>query len=406
MTKISLAILAAVLALACAAMAAFIVWQARREGAHRWRGLSRKSPASAAPTPGLSGLPLPGDGARLTAAILEHLTEAAIFTDTEGRVIWLNPAARALFLDSPATDAPRTFAELVRHHEAIDALRGAIAAGAPSSATYQTPIEGRTLAIEVIPLGEALPGFVLVLVRDLTRLHQLEHVRRDFVSNISHELRTPLTSIKAITETLQSGALEDPGLARAFLGRLETELDALVQIVQELLELSRIESGQVPLHLVPAAPAALLSSAAERLRLQAERAGIELTVGEPGSLPEVLVDPPRLEQVLVNLLHNAIKFTPAGGHVRLEASADGVAVRFAIYDSGVGIAREDLPRIFERFYKADRARSGGGTGLGLAIARHLVEAHGGRIWAESTEGVGASFYFTTPIAPADSLSEP
>jgi two-component system phosphate regulon sensor histidine kinase PhoR len=334
------------------------------------------------------------------------MTEAAIFTDTDGHVIWLNPAARTLLLDDPAADAPHTFAELVRHHEAIDALRGAIATGAPSSATYQTAIEGRTLAIEVIPLGEALPGFLLVLVRDLTRLHQLEHVRRDFVSNISHELRTPLTSIKAITETLQSGALEDPGLARAFLGRLETELDALVQIVQELLELSRIESGQVPLHLVPVAPAALLTSAAERLRLQAERAGIELTVDAPASLPEVMADSPRLEQVLVNLLHNAIKFTPAGGRILLEAAPGEDAVRFAVRDNGVGVSREDLPRIFERFYKADRARSGGGTGLGLAIARHLAEAHGGRIWAESTEGAGASFYFTIPIVSADSLSKP
>jgi two-component system phosphate regulon sensor histidine kinase PhoR len=232
----------------------------------------------------------------------------------------------------------------------------------------------------------------------LTRVRRLETVRRDFISNVSHELRTPLASLKALTETLQQGALEDPPAARRFLGRIETEVDALTQMAQELLELTRIESGQVPLEFIAAAPQDLLASAVERMRAQAERAGVGLRTECPSGLPEVRTDPPRLEQVLVNLIHNAVKFTRPGGEVVLSAQLAGEFVCFSVRDTGVGISADDLPRIFERFYKADRARSGGGTGLGLSICRHLVEAHGGRIWAESEEGRGSTFYFTLPLS--------
>jgi two-component system phosphate regulon sensor histidine kinase PhoR len=145
-------------------------------------------------------------------------------------------------------------------------------------------------------------------------------------------------------------------------------------------------------------PEELLITATERLRLQAERSGLNLYLDYPSNLPAVFADPPRMEQVIVNLLHNAIKFTPSGGEIRLSAFHENDAVVFSVSDTGVGISPEDLPRIFERFYKADRARSGGGTGLGLAISRHLVEAHSGKIWAESIEGKGSTFYFSLPLA--------
>jgi two-component system phosphate regulon sensor histidine kinase PhoR len=186
-------------------------------------------------------------------------------------------------------------------------------------------------------------------------------------------------------------------------------------MVSELLELARIESGRVPLNMQPVSPSLVVSNAVERLRLQAERANLAITIECDDGLPEILADPPRLEQVIVNLLHNAIKFTPTGGQIVLDArqvaagsfphSAQwgdsqpvGDVLLFSVRDTGIGIQSDDLPRIFERFYKVDRARSSGGTGLGLAIARHTVEAHGGEIWAESTEGQGSTFYFYIPLA--------
>jgi two-component system phosphate regulon sensor histidine kinase PhoR len=169
-------------------------------------------------------------------------------------------------------------------------------------------------------------------------------------------------------------------------------------MVSELLELSRIESGRVPLKLSPTRPVDILAAAVERLRLQAERAELSLATECLETLSPVLADSPRIQQVVVNLLHNAIKFTPAHGQVTVGAQPENGFILFYVRDTGVGIAREDLPRIFERFYKTDRARASSGTGLGLAIARHLVEAHGGKIWAESEPDQGSTFYFTIPQA--------
>jgi two-component system phosphate regulon sensor histidine kinase PhoR len=169
-------------------------------------------------------------------------------------------------------------------------------------------------------------------------------------------------------------------------------------MAQELLDLSRIESCQVALDLKPISPQKLLTSAADRMKMQAERAGVALRVEASIDLPGVRADQVRLEQVLVNLIHNAIKFTRPGGEVVLFAEAAGGAVRFGVKDTGIGIPADDVPRIFERFYRVDKSRAGSGTGLGLSIARHIVEAHGGRIWVESNEGRGSSFYFMIPGA--------
>ena len=238
----------------------------------------------------------------------------------------------------------------------------------------------------------------LVILQDLTRVRRLETVRRDFISNISHELRTPLAGLKALVDTLRGGAIKDRPAAKRFLKRMDAEVDALTQMVEELLELSRIESGQAPLRLVPTPVAEIVIPPVDRLRPQAERAGLELTVLLPPELPQVLADAERARLVLTNLLHNAVKFTPPGGRIVTAARSQVESIVFSIQDTGVGIPAEDLPRIFERFYKADRARSGGGTGLGLAIAKHIVQGHGGRIWAESIEGQGSTLYFTLPVA--------
>jgi two-component system phosphate regulon sensor histidine kinase PhoR len=207
-----------------------------------------------------------------------------------------------------------------------------------------------------------------------------------------------LASLRALTETLRDGALDDPPAANRFLDRMEVELDALTQMVEELLELSRIESGQVPLRLNPVLPQAAVCPAVERLRTQAERNHLDLDVQVARDLPLVLVDAGRIHQVVTNLVHNAIKFTPAGGRIEVRATSDAAWVTVTVKDSGIGIAPHDLTRIFERFYKTDRSRAVGGTGLGLAIAKHLVQAHGGAIWAESQGGKGSVFYFTLPRA--------
>jgi two-component system phosphate regulon sensor histidine kinase PhoR len=207
-----------------------------------------------------------------------------------------------------------------------------------------------------------------------------------------------LASLKALVETLQEGALEDPPAANRFLSQMVREIDNLTQLVQELLELSRIESGKVPLNRTPIQPVDLLDQAHNRMALQAERAGISIVRIEEDNLPLVFADSIRISQVLLNLLHNAIKFTPPGGRITLQATNRVHDVVFSIQDTGVGIPSQDRLRIFERFYKTDRSRSGGGTGLGLSIAKHLVEAHGGHIWVESTEGSGSTFSFSIPKA--------
>ena len=236
-----------------------------------------------------------------------------------------------------------------------------------------------------------------MVFQDLSQIKRLETTRQDFISNISHELRTPLASLKALTDTLQEGALEDPDAAKRFLGRMDTEVDALTQMVTELLELSRIESGRVPLDLKQVSPKNILAQSRERMRVQAERKNLTLEIDCSPELPDIEADSRRIEQVIVNLLHNAIKFSDPGDRIIMEAEKNGNSIAFKVQDFGTGIPESDLERIFERFYKTDQARSSGGTGLGLSIAKHLVEAHGGTIQAESTLHEGSAFSFFIPI---------
>jgi two-component system, OmpR family, phosphate regulon sensor histidine kinase PhoR len=339
------------------------------------------------------------------AAILDQLTDGVLIADAEGRIQLANPAAEKMFGSGSPLEG-QTVAVALRHHQLVETWRKCQQAG--KIQTDSVEIVSSRQFIQMVAIPDRSTGGSLLMLQDLTRIRRLETVRRDFISNVSHELRTPLASLKALTETLQDGALEDPSAAQRFLGRIQTEVDALTQMATELLELSRIESGQVPLDLQKTAPGRLVRAATDRMKAQADRAGINLRVEVPADLPAIRADASRLEQVLVNLIHNAIKFTPPGGEVTLTAAPltpmgrgaggeGGEGVLFSIKDTGSGIPSDDLPRIFERFYRVDRSRTGGGTGLGLSIARHLVEAHGGKIWAESREGAGSTFYFTIPI---------
>ena len=335
-------------------------------------------------------------------AILRQMTDGVLITDENGNVILMNRASKLMFPPPEVSSPKPSLALVLRQHELIEIWRQSATTQKVQSTTIDHSRSGLLINSIAIPLGGDLPGHVLMLFQDLTQIRKLETIRRDFISNISHELRTPLASLKALAETLSAGALEDPPAARRFLYRMETEVDALTQMVSELLELSRIESDQVPLKLKPVSPKKLLVKARERLGAQAERKGLEIKVECQNKLPKVLADKTRLGQVLVNLIHNAIKFTPEGGKLTLSASQDQDMIHFSVSDTGIGIPAEDLTRIFERFYKTDPARSGAGTGLGLAIARHLVESHNGRIWAESTPGQGSTITFSIPAIPANS----
>jgi two-component system phosphate regulon sensor histidine kinase PhoR len=326
------------------------------------------------------------------ATVLEQITDGVLIADATGSIQFANPAAGRLF--QFANPLKHSIAEVVRNHQLVEAWRRCQQTRQMQSESVEVPTRHQYLQLVVIP--DQHTSGSLLLAQDLTRIRRLETVRRDFVSNLSHELRTPLASLKALAETLQEGALDDPPAARRFVDQIQIEVDALTQMANELLELSKIESGRFSLERSPVAAADLLESAVHRMQVQAERANISLRVECPDDLPHVQVDSQRLEQVLINLIHNAVKFTRPGGEVLLCAESIPGGVRFAVTDTGVGIPADEVTRIFERFYRVDKSRTGRGTGLGLSIARHIVEAHGGKIWAESIEGQGSTFYFSIP----------
>jgi two-component system phosphate regulon sensor histidine kinase PhoR len=328
--------------------------------------------------------------------IIDHVMDGVLIIGTSGELLFINLAVERFFDIDKTSKIGESLAKVTRHHQIVKLWRQTRADGTSKIDVLELPAKRLTIQVICTPFDDYYPGSTIILIKDITRIHHLETVRKDFISNISHELRTPLASLKALTETLMDGALEDSSVSRHFLTKIDTEVDSLTLMVQELLELSRIESGKVPIQMEPHSAEELISPAVDRLRLQAERNGLTLRVDiEPG-IPQVSADLVRLQQVIVNLVHNAIKFTPPGGEITVSAKHRDNSIVFAIQDTGIGIAQHDIPRIFERFYKADRSRSGGGTGLGLAIAKHLVEAHSGRIWVESQEDKGSIFYFSLP----------
>lgn len=332
---------------------------------------------------------------RLMAALNSSI-DAIVAVDREGRVTFANSAAASLFAKTEEEMEGNPFVWLMASEQVVEALRVSREESRRQSFIIERP-NRRYLSVIVSPIVGGGAWSSLVVMHDLTEMKRLEKVRRDFVANVSHELRTPLAALKSVIETLQGGAMEDRDLARDFLSRADSEVDRLVQMVEELLELSRIESGEVPMTLGPVDMGAIVSSAAERLRPQAVRQGLVLTVTVPAGLPAVTGDAVRLERAVVNLIQNSLKFTPAGGRVDVEARLDNGSLSVTVSDTGVGIEPEDLPRIFERFYKGDRARGGAGSGLGLAVVKHTAEAHGGGVRAESEPGKGSRFTLSLPL---------
>jgi len=333
---------------------------------------------------------------RLVAALNSSI-DAVLAVTAEGRIAFVNSAAERLFLRSHEELVGNPLVWVMPDEQVIEALRVSREESRRETRLVSRP-NRQHLQVITTPIIGGGEWSALAVFHDLTDVKRVEETRRDFVANVSHELRTPLASIKAVIETLQGGALEDSEAAQEFLSRADAEVDRLVQMVEELLELSRIESGEVPLARQPVEIATVLADAFERLRPQAEKQGLSFALDVAADLPPIIGDAERLERATVNLIHNAVKFTPAGGSVHVSASFDGSAVTVRVSDTGVGIAPEDLPRIFERFYKADRARGAGGTGLGLVVVKHTVEAHGVSVSFQSEPGHGSTFTFSIPVA--------
>ena len=343
------------------------------------------------------------DEQQIRQALAETMIDPVFYVDADRTILFCNAAAQ--HLTRGAAQPGRSLMETARSYELDNFAEETLSA--QNELPREVTINERLFRARatVFSTGPGKPGAIVVL-RDISELQRLGRARRDFVANISHDLRTPLTAIRLLTDTLRiSGDMDAEQRAR-HLDQISLQVDALTQLAQEMYDLSQIESGQVPMRMVRASLHELTTHVIERITPQAERAGTTLA-NEIGEDVYALVDPTQISRVLSNLLHNAIKFTP-NGRIRVfiapttpstqdaNNSEDEDYLTVAVRDTGVGIAKSDLPRIFERFYKVNRARGQGGTGLGLAIAKHIVEAHGGRIWVESVEGKGATFYFTVP----------
>jgi two-component system phosphate regulon sensor histidine kinase PhoR len=338
----------------------------------------------------------------LSSAILGSMVEGVAVVNAAERLVFTNPGfASILGLDvSPV--AGSSLLEVVRQTELIGAVRRVLS-GEPrveseiSTGTLRQHFFAATVA--AVRAGDT-SGAVIVL-HDITELRKLERIRRDFVANVSHEFRTPLTAIQGFAETLIAGALDDPQNRGRFLNIILEHARRLARLTEDLLKLSQMDADRLELEINPVKVSQLVESCYETARRRAAEKQLSLTLA-PGfsqNLPDVAGDARRLQEVLQNLLDNAIQYTLPGGKIVLNAELKNDGVMFIVSDTGIGIPTADQPRIFERFYRVDAARSreAGGTGLGLAIAKHLVEVHGGRLWVESEVGVGSRFHFCIPL---------
>jgi two-component system, OmpR family, phosphate regulon sensor histidine kinase PhoR len=346
---------------------------------------------------------LEGERAKV-AAILDSMVEGVIAIDQRGRIVLMNHAARGIFdLDRQPVEG-RPLLEIVRHKAILDLVAGGKSLemeGARRREIELGPPVDRILDVHASAMALAPSGQgTLLVLHDVTELRRLERVRTEFVANVSHELRTPLTSIRGYLETLLDGALEEPANARRFLEIAHTHAERLSRLVDDLLQLSDIETGKLVLKPAPLRLHEVAADVMAFFEKQAAQKRLSLLNKVPLDL-RVQADWDRLTQILVNLVDNAVKYTPEAGEITLGAArgANGF-VHVWVADTGIGIPSIDLPRITERFYRVDKARSRelGGTGLGLAIVKHLVQAHGGELWLESELGKGTTVNFSLPDA--------
>lgn len=346
---------------------------------------------------------------------IDLLDVGVLFLHSNGVIITYNETAAQL-LDLHPHNRGQSIMSVVRDHQLDDFVAETMIRGERDEMLLPRRNPARTLKVSAQTLSSAHDTTVMVvIIRDITQISQLERARRDMVASVSHELRTPLAALKLLSETIATNPPAD--VAHRMALRISDEVDTLNHLVNDLHDLSQIEAGRIALQLAPHPPITHVLRVIERMTPAADEHHIHLQHDVSDALPLVLSDANRVDQVLLNLVHNAVKFTPDHGQITIQAHMvslpehqlgrsqipanhpHGDWMLFSVSDSGAGIPAEHQQRIFERFYKVDQARTrGSGSGLGLAIARHLIEGHGGRIWVNSTVGLGTTFYFTLPTA--------
>ena len=356
-----------------------------------------------------------------SSAILRSMVEGVAVIDAQERLVFCNRAfSEILNIDSKDSEG-RPLIEIIRNPELSGLIRKALngeegiqtdivtgivlqrsfsVTAAPVKALEPAPASAGRNSGQHRRSPMEKPSGAVVVLHDVTELRRLERVRQDFVANVSHEFKTPLTAIQGFAETLLGGALEDPRNNRRFLEIMRDHANRLAQLTDDLLKLARIEAGKLELEFSPVAVIEIVERCAETALMKASRKQITLDIDIPPRLPSVLGDASLLGDVVQNLLDNAIQYTPPGGQIRVSAAAGPREAVITVSDTGIGIPLIDQERIFERFYRVDAARSreAGGTGLGLSIAKHIIEAHGGRLWVESVVGQGSKFSFSIPLA--------
>jgi two-component system, OmpR family, phosphate regulon sensor histidine kinase PhoR len=336
----------------------------------------------------------------LSSAILGSMVEGVAVVNAFERLLFANQGfADILGLDVPPQSGS-ALVEIVRQTELLEAVREVLKGQPRVEAEIVTgTLRQHFFAVTVAAVSAAETSGAVIVLHDITDLRKLERVRRDFVANVTHEFKTPLTAIQGFAETLLAGAIDDPQNRLRFLEIILEHSRRLARLTDDLLKLSKMDADRLELEIRRLSVSQFVESCIETTQRPAAEKDLRISVNLPQHIPDISADRRRLAEVLQNLLDNAMQYTPAGGQIMVSASADDSEVTFTVSDTGIGIPQSDQPRIFERFYRVDVARSRevGGTGLGLAIAKHLVEVHGGRIWVESEVGQGSQFRFTVPL---------
>jgi two-component system, OmpR family, phosphate regulon sensor histidine kinase PhoR len=344
-----------------------------------------------------------------SSAILRSMVEGVAVVDPQERMVFCNRAFSEIFNVNPSSGEGHALIETVRNSELLALIRKALRGEEGLQSEIAMGIaQIQYFSVSATPVRALDPGSTVppkisgavVVLHDVTELRRLERVRQDFVANVSHEFKTPLTAIQGFTETLLGGALDDPKNNVRFLHIIRNHAVRLARLTDDLLKLARIEAGKMEVEFFSVGLMELIEGCAETALMKANKKQITLDIEIPPGLPPVRGDAELLKDVLQNLLDNAIQYTPNGGRIRVTAEAGPRDATVTVADTGIGIPLADQERIFERFYRVDAARSreAGGTGLGLSIAKHIMEAHGGRLWVESEVGKGSRFSFSIPLA--------